>query len=296
MFRTRRASPAFRRKIEIAVVYVLTAVVLGLLLRLLPRLSLLLLLAAPLGWLDARPQRFLLAWLPPRAHRIVYDLDGDRRGSDYGIHDASADGGMAARVPARHLASGECSAAFVEPAAYPDADLLHFVLPVVLLYVLWKTSLSAFMAAALSILLLSFSGYVTFLLFPAAPPWMAANEGILPPVRHVVLEHLVVFYTLIPSVEVSSAYTEMTSNPVAPFPSLHAGYALLIALWVWMFFDHHRWLGPLYCLLASFIIVLYGEHYVVDVIGGWGYAAVSFAAALALSRTPLARRQLRLLE
>jgi membrane-associated phospholipid phosphatase len=60
-------------------------------------------------------------------------------------------------------------------------------------------------------------------------------------------------------------------------PSLHSAYALLVTLFLWRMTT--RWLKPLlalYPLAMTFALVYGAEHYVVDCIAGWVYAAVVF--------------------
>ena len=60
-------------------------------------------------------------------------------------------------------------------------------------------------------------------------------------------------------------------------PSLHAGYALLISLFLCRFVSW-RWRIALaaYPLLMGFALVYLGEHYVFDVLLGWAYALLAF--------------------
>jgi membrane-associated phospholipid phosphatase len=62
-------------------------------------------------------------------------------------------------------------------------------------------------------------------------------------------------------------------------PSLHAAYALLIALYLWRIVP--RWARiplALYPPAMAFALVYSGEHYVVDCIAGWAYAVLAFVA------------------
>ena len=62
-------------------------------------------------------------------------------------------------------------------------------------------------------------------------------------------------------------------------PSLHAAYALLIGLFFWPLVGP-RWRVALmaYAVAMGFALVYTGEHYVSDVLAGWLYAGVAFAA------------------
>lgn len=290
-----------RRKVEFVSVYLIALAIAGLTLRVFPRLSLLLPLTFPLALLDAKPKKFLIAWAPVSSIVVAYDLMR-------GAIDANA-----AYVNYTALPALESALFGGQPIVWLQAHLLplvlgpfgivttlvyfsHFFVPVVLLYVLWRRDVRSFVVAAISLATLSFAGYFTFLLFPAAPPWMAAEAGNIAPVTHVVVNHLAHLYTVLPSLDLSAAYGEMTANPVAPFPSLHAGYALMMGLWIWSFFRTRRWLAIAYPLAVSFVVVLYAEHYVVDVLGGWLYAASSFGLALTVARHRLLRSVVAYLE
>jgi membrane-associated phospholipid phosphatase len=69
------------------------------------------------------------------------------------------------------------------------------------------------------------------------------------------------------------------ANNVAAVPSLHAAYALLVTLYLWRISP--AWTRPLLVLYPpamAFALVYAGEHYVVDCIAGWAYAAAVFVA------------------
>ena len=67
------------------------------------------------------------------------------------------------------------------------------------------------------------------------------------------------------------------ANNVAAMPSLHAAYALLIALYLWkMVPPWARVLLALYPPAMAFALVYSGEHYLVDCFAGWAYAVAAF--------------------
>ena len=67
------------------------------------------------------------------------------------------------------------------------------------------------------------------------------------------------------------------ANDVAAMPSLHAAFALLLALYLWRLVPRYvRPLLAVYPPLMSLALVYSGEHYLVDCIAGWGYAVVAF--------------------
>jgi membrane-associated phospholipid phosphatase len=78
---------------------------------------------------------------------------------------------------------------------------------------------------------------------------------------------------------------------VAAVPSLHAAYALLIALFLWPIVrGPWRIAVAAYPLAMAFALVYTAEHYVVDVLLGWLYAGVATVAVMAVARRLALRR------
>jgi hypothetical protein len=146
----------------------------------------------------------------------------------------------------------------------------YFIATPVVLVLLWWFRPAAFRQFAVTLVALALVSCFTFILFPAAPPWLAASRHDLPPVAQiigVVNLHLPLI-RLDPLWERGTAY----ANVVAAMPSLHEGQTLLISLF---FFRRlrtaWRWLLWLYPLAMAFALVYAGEHYVVDVLAGFAY-------------------------
>lgn len=149
----------------------------------------------------------------------------------------------------------------------------HFVIPVATAYFLWLRDRRAYWEFAGAMLLVSFLGFATFLAFPAAPPWMAAEHGVLPHVSRVIQDTL---GRIVEPGTVQTTWEHVGSNEVAPFPSLHAAWPMLVALTLWarMPSTRWRWTPFVYPLFMGFAIVYAGEHYAIDAIGGYAYAAL----------------------
>src|SRR6185503_15979070 len=145
----------------------------------------------------------------------------------------------------------------------------------------WLVYLTHFFAT-LSVLALL--GFATYALFPAVPPWMASEDGALAPTERIVQD-----ISKAAPVDFFGAIWEhgaRYANDVAAMPSLHAAYALLITLYLWPYVGR-RWRPFLaaYPLAMGFALVYTAEHYVSDVLAGWLYAAIAFAAVtLVVSR------------
>jgi membrane-associated phospholipid phosphatase len=69
------------------------------------------------------------------------------------------------------------------------------------------------------------------------------------------------------------------ANPVAAMPSLHTAYAMM-AVSFFLPVARKRWWPILlaYPLAMTFTLVYSAEHYVIDVLVGWLYVALTFTA------------------
>jgi membrane-associated phospholipid phosphatase len=159
-----------------------------------------------------------------------------------------------------------------------DVAKLHFVLPPLLAFFLWVKRRALFFRFATSMLVLSFAGALTFLIFPSAPPW-AAGRALLTPTVTQIDDGT---WSAVPnSVSLSSV---IQPNPYAAIPSLHGGYAFLVFLFVTALAWRTRWRWPVaivaafYPLALSFSVVYTGNHYVVDLLIGYAYATAAFMA------------------
>jgi len=152
----------------------------------------------------------------------------------------------------------------------------YFFVPTLVLAVLWWRSRAEFRRLAWMVVALAFAGCATYVLFPAVPPWLAGQEGLLPPVHHVMA--VVSARTPVISFEPLWKRGALYANDVAAIPSLHAAYTMLITLFL---VDrarsrrrHFLWLYP---VAMAFALVYSGEHYLVDVLLGWAYALAVFS-------------------
>jgi membrane-associated phospholipid phosphatase len=151
---------------------------------------------------------------------------------------------------------------------------IHQFVPLTFAFVLWMRRRALYFRFATTMLVLSFAAALTFVLYPAAPPWHAAEKGLLSVVK--IGGH--------PSLASSvwAPYDLVRGNPDAAIPSLHAGYAFLVFLFVSSLFWQTRWGVPiasvaaLYPVLQSVAAVYTGNHYVIDLLIGYGYAAGAF--------------------
>jgi membrane-associated phospholipid phosphatase len=159
----------------------------------------------------------------------------------------------------------------------------HFLATPIVAAVFWLRNRALWLAFITRVIALSIAGLLTYLLFPAAPPWYAAREGVIGPVvrgsaRGYLWLHLNHAGNLLTAGQGSS-------NNIAAMPSLHTAFATLIALFIGRQI-HSRWryLFVLYPILMGISLVYLGEHYVVDVVAGVVYALVIHVLVLRWER------------
>ena len=152
--------------------------------------------------------------------------------------------------------------------------LTHFFATFVVAAALWLSARHLFRRYAAMVTVLAAAGFVTYLLFPAAPPWLASAQGDL---AHT--DRIVRFVSSDVPIGYFGAIWESGAryaNDVAAVPSLHAAYAMLIALFFWRLTGWGwRTVLAAYAVAMGFALVYTAEHYVSDVLLGWLYAAVA---------------------
>lgn len=151
--------------------------------------------------------------------------------------------------------------------------MLFFVIPIGLALLVWKTRDSHYWSVVSTYLVLFFSSFLTYLLFPAAPPWMASDGGYI---GHITRVSSDVWYSL-GIRDFPSLYNHIAANPVAAVPSLHAGAATLLSIFIFKLYGK-KWgvLSLLYPFSIYFGVVYQGEHYAIDVILGIIYAFIAY--------------------
>jgi len=161
--------------------------------------------------------------------------------------------------------------------------LSHFFAAIVVAGILWKVAYPRFRAFRAQLIALTTLGFATYVLFPARPPWMAAQDGALPPIHRAVFDvwDQIGMGVARTSIEQGSAF----DNDVAAVPSMHAAITLLILLFFWKRANKPaRAALVAYVLAMAWTLVYGGEHYVFDVLLGWLYAAAVAGGAAVLAR------------
>jgi hypothetical protein len=169
-----------------------------------------------------------------------------------------------------------------------DADLLedaasliygaHFLLPVVVGAWLWMNDGRAFGRFGMTLVVLCALAFVTYVVAPTAPPWLAQPAAI-----HNLLDDAIRRAGL--PAGLTWLYSHHDYNLYAAFPSLHAGFPVVAAAAAW---QRNRTVGVLlgvWAVIVWVVVVYLGEHYVADVLGGIAYAV----AAIAITRMVAAK-------
>ncbi|WP_051425843.1 phosphatase PAP2 family protein [Jiangella gansuensis] len=151
----------------------------------------------------------------------------------------------------------------------------HFVVPWAIAAAFYMWSRDRWVSYIRRVLLLTYAGLLTYVLLPAAPPWFAAARtgDIHEPVYRLVGRGWNELGLRSANAWLSDA--QGGANEVAALPSLHAGFAMLVAVTLWPLARHWalRALVVAFPLAMAFTLVYGGEHYVVDVVMGWFYVA-----------------------
>lgn len=144
----------------------------------------------------------------------------------------------------------------------------HFVLGLGLALVLYLRDRVEWVRWLVRYLALNLAGLVVYVVYPMAPPWLASQEGRLDDVVRLTGRGW-------RDIGLGGFHHQLAAvgNPVAAMPSLHAGIAMLVAVYaVARLRSRWRWLLLAYPLAMGFALVYLGEHYVVDVLAGWAFA------------------------
>jgi membrane-associated phospholipid phosphatase len=158
---------------------------------------------------------------------------------------------------------------------------LHVPEPYIAAYLLWRINRSAYFVFATALLVLLILGFVTFILFPAVPPWMASEwlgriHGVTNRFSTVLHSYPLPFHTT-----PIFYFFPLYGDSVAAFPSEHAAIPFLELLTFGLVLGRkvYVWFG-LWVLWVLFTIVYLGEHWVTDAIAGYLYSTAIFLAVM----------------
>lgn len=158
---------------------------------------------------------------------------------------------------------------------------LHFVLPCVFAFVLWLTNKRRFWTFTITFCFMTYVAFAFFLLYPAAPPWLAQTWGVMGglgfPQNHVVAAiQPEGFATL----DTFAIWGQASPHPVAAMPSLHASFPWLVLLFAIRYFGWKGLWFLTYNVALWYAVMYTANHWFVDVLAGMLWATVSFFIVL----------------
>lgn len=155
---------------------------------------------------------------------------------------------------------------------------MHLPEPYIAGYFLWRLDRALYLQFAAAAQILLVLGFITFILFPAVPPWMAATwyhvtPGVTDRFGPVLRAHPMPFH----GTPLFSIFRFPGGDAVAAFPSEHAAFPLLEFLALSRL--RMRWLSGLllaWVLIVLFTVVYLGKHWITDALAGYVYALLIF--------------------
>lgn len=225
--------------------------------------------------------RMLLEWLPVLGLLVLYD---NLRGA------VTVPDGQAHVWPQidfdRWLGGGELPTVWLQRHLYDPNHiqwydvgiwcvyLSHFFTVWIVAAVLWKVSYHRFHRYMALVVMVTLMAFLTYWLYPAQPPWLAAQLGEIPPVAKIV--PTVWGHLGVPVAENLFETGNGLVNLVAAMPSLHAAYPAMLLCFFWRDGIWWRLVLGAYTLAMGFTLVYGGEHFVADILVGWLYAGTAF--------------------
>ncbi|WP_320069665.1 phosphatase PAP2 family protein [Micromonospora sp. RTGN7] len=257
---------------------------------------------ATIAWNSHRPWRshlrFVLDWVPVVVLLVAYNLS--RGFADNGATPHAMELIVADRFMFGWATGGEVPTIWLQEHFYRPAvhwwDVAaswvyfsHFVVAFAAAGVLWMRDRGRWAAYMRRFGFLCAAGLVTYFLYPAAPPWWAAQNGLLTEVARISTRGWKAFGMHGAGNLLNSG--QIAANPVAAMPSLHTAWALFVVLF-FLNATRRRWWPLLlaYPVAMTFTLVYSGEHYVIDVLVGWAYVGMTFLVVGLAERWWAARR------
>jgi membrane-associated phospholipid phosphatase len=147
-------------------------------------------------------------------------------------------------------------------------DNAHFVVTLGLVGWLWWRRSDIYVPLRNALVLMNVIAFAVFLLYPVAPPRMLVGDG---------------FADVVAATHAFGSWHTGSlagdADQYAAMPSLHIAWATWCAVAIWRMTRRRtvRALGVLHVVLTGFIVLATGNHYLLDVLGGFATAVLSFA-------------------
>jgi hypothetical protein len=154
--------------------------------------------------------------------------------------------------------------------------LSHFVVTLVVAIVLWVRAYPLFRRFRVLFLTVTFAGFVTYVIYPAIPPWLASQRGDMPHTVRIVRA----MWLHLGLTDIAKIFGDNSryAFPVGALPSLHAAWPFLLLVFFWPIAGRWRALLVAYALAMACTLVYSADHFVFDVLLGWTYVLVVVVA------------------
>jgi membrane-associated phospholipid phosphatase len=169
---------------------------------------------------------------------------------------------------------------------------IHFAMPVIALVAMYRKTPARYVRWRNTLLFMLGFGLIGFWLYPLTPPRLM-------PAHYDFVDTAAEYFNFGPQQRIAlGANGEPTAaakaafgNLYAAMPSLHVGWATWSVLAL-LPLVRRRWLKVLLCcypLATIFAIVVTGNHWILDAVGGWVVLALGYGATVLLERIKTAR-------
>lgn len=156
---------------------------------------------------------------------------------------------------------------------------MHMAVPILLAWVFWSTlrDRAMFYRFVLAFSLVTWLSFLTYFIYPAAPPWYVLDFGFIQPeplFKGSGAGNLVAADQWIGFPLFESVYKHMNPNKFAAIPSLHSAFPLMVFIFAAKRFGWKALPLAIYPLGVWFSAVYLDHHYLIDIILAWIYVAV----------------------
>jgi len=174
---------------------------------------------------------------------------------------------------------------------------LHFLLPLGAGFILWLVNRQLYYKYAICFIAAAVLGFATYIVYPAVPPWMAAQFAThcvgnlncfkLPGNPHPAIPWVYNVWSHAMKEWISPSAGNAGFGPltfgydqVGAMPSEHIMYPTLVFLFFRKQFGRIGYLMLPYTLLVTFAVVYMGQHYLIDAVMGVVYAVTVYTGVM----------------
>jgi inositol phosphorylceramide synthase catalytic subunit len=161
---------------------------------------------------------------------------------------------------------------------------MHMAAPILVGWIFWNTlrDRRLFHRFMLAFSLTTWTSFLTYFLYPSAPPWYVRDFGFVQPeaaFKGAGAGNLVAADRWIGIPLFESVYKHLNPNKFAAIPSLHSAFPLIILIFCLKRFGWRAWPVAIYPLGIWFSAVYLNHHYVVDIVLAWAYVGICVTAS-----------------